>query len=105
VPGVGPKTAADLLKQFGSVAKLYERLDEVKSEKLRLALRNSAEAVWRNRKLVRLCEDLPCDFLPESLAERPADAGRLIELFRHWGFKGMLAALEPPLPERQAVLI
>jgi DNA polymerase I len=105
VPGVGPKTAADLLKQFGSVAKLYERLDEVKSEKLRLALRNSADAVQRNRKLVRLCEDLPCDFLPESLAERPADAGRLIELFRHWGFKGMLAALEPPLSERQAVLI
>jgi len=32
VPGVGPKTAAELLKQFGSVTALYERLDEVKSE-------------------------------------------------------------------------
>ena len=39
VPGVGPKTAADLLNQFGSVTRLYARLDEVKSEKLRAALR------------------------------------------------------------------
>lgn len=105
VPGIGPKTAADLLKQFGSVAKLYERLDEVKSEKLRQALRDSGDAVRRNGKLVRLCEDLPCDFSPESLAEKPTESGRLIELFRHWGFKGMLAALEPPLSEHQAVLI
>jgi DNA polymerase-1 len=105
VSGVGPKTAADLLKQFGSVAKIYERLDEVKSDRLRTALRAAAEAVRRNRELVRLREDLACEFLPESLAGKPADAGRLGELFRRWGFKGMLAALEPPVPERQAVLI
>ena len=43
VPGVGPKTAADLLNRFGSVAKLFARLDEVKSEKLRAALRGAAE--------------------------------------------------------------
>jgi DNA polymerase-1 len=105
VSGVGPKTAADLLKQFGSVAKIYERLDEVKSDRLRTALRAAAEAVRRNRELVRLREDLACEFLPESLAGKPADAGRLGELFRRWGFKGMLAALEQPVPECQAVLI
>jgi len=104
VPGVGPKTAADLLKQFGSVAKLYERLDEVKSEKLRASLRASAEAVRRNLELVRL-HDVPCDFLPEELLEKPADAGRLRELFARWGFKGMLAALEESSRVKQAVLI
>jgi len=106
VPGVGPKTAADLLNQFGSVAGLFQRLDEVKSEKIRGALRGSAEAVRRNRELVRLQDDLPCDFSPPELAEKPADAGRLRELFAGWGFKGMLAALESELPrERQAALI
>jgi len=104
VPGVGPKTAADLLKQFGSAAKLYERLDEVKSEKLRASLRASAEAVRRNLELVRLY-DVPCDFLPEELLEKPADAGRLRELFVRWGFKGMLAALEESSRVKQAVLI
>ena len=105
VSGVGPKTAAELLKQFGSVAQLYARLDGVKSEKLRAALRDAAGVVRRNQGLVRLRDDLPCEFLPEELAGKPADAGRLRELYRHWGFKGMLAALEGPAPERQAALI
>jgi DNA polymerase-1 len=106
VPGVGPKTAADLLKQFGSVENLFARLDEVKSEKVRGALRGAADAVRRNRELVRLKDDLPCDFSPAELAEKPADAGRLRELFARWGFRGMLAALEAETPrERQAALI
>jgi len=105
VPGVGPKTAAELLKQFGSVTALYERLDEVKSEKLRAALRGAADAVRRNRELVRLRDDLPCEFSPDALAQKPAEAGRLRELYQRWGFKGMLAAPEEPAREQQAVLI
>ncbi len=88
VPGVGPKTAAELLKQFGSVAQLYARLDEVKSEKLRAALRSAAGAVRRNRELVRLRDDLPCEFSPDELVEKPADAGRLRELYQALGFQG-----------------
>jgi DNA polymerase-1 len=94
-----------LLNRFDSVAGLYGRLEEVKSEKLREALRVSAKAVQRNLKLVRLQDDLPCEFSPGDLAEKPADAGRLIELFRQWGFNGMLKALEKPEDNRQAVLI
>jgi DNA polymerase-1 len=94
VPGVGSKTAAELLSQFGSVRGLYERLGEVKSEKLRAALRASADAVRRNGDLVRLRDDLPCEFSPDELAGKPADAGRLRELYRQWGFETLLAALE-----------
>lgn len=105
VPGIGPKTAADLLNRFSSVDGIYARLAEVKSEKLRAALRVSAAAVQRNLKLVRLQDDLPCDFSPEELTGKPADAGRLAELFRQWGFNGMLKALEVPAESRQAVLL
>ena len=102
VPGVGTKTAADLLNQFGSVEKLYARLDEVKSERLRAALRESKDVVRRNMKLVRLQDGLQCEFSPDELAEKPADTNRLRELYRRWGFKRLLAALDP---EWQAVLI
>jgi len=105
VRGVGPKTAAELLKQFGSVAQLYARLDGVKSEKLRAALRDAAGVVRRNQELVRLRDDLACEFSPGELAEKPADAGRLRELYQRWGFKGMLAALDESQREPQAVLI
>jgi DNA polymerase I len=105
VSGVGPKTAAGLLKQFGSVAELYKRLDEVKSEKLRAALRAATDTVRRNLELIRLHDDLPCEFSPESFAEKPADAGGLGELFRRWGFKGLLASLEESAQGQQTILI
>ena len=104
VPGVGPKTAADLLKQFGSVTALFGRLAEVKSEKLRAALLVSTEAVRRNLKLVQLHE-VPCEFQPAQLAVKPANREKLGELFRHWGFKGMIEALDRQRSGQQAELI
>jgi len=84
---------------------LYERLAEVKSEKLRANLRAAGDAVRRNRELVRLRGDLPCAFSPVALAEKPAEAVRLRELYRRWGFKTLLAALGEEAREGQAVLI
>lgn len=103
VPGVGPKTAAGLLQEFESVEKLFKRLDQVKSEKLRTSLLAAQEDVRRNQKLVRLSE-VPCQFEPEKLVVRPVDRETMRGLLRHWGFKGLLAELEAPSPS-QAELI
>jgi DNA polymerase I len=102
VPGVGPKTAAELLKQFGSVENLLARLSEIKSERLRAAVQGAAAAVVRNQKLVRL-PDVPCDFAPEKMAVGAGDEAALRRLFAGWGFRGMLAALGGG--EKQAELI
>ena len=104
VPGVGPKTAAGLLQEFGTVENLLGRLTEVKSEKIRAALTASAENVRRNLELVRL-QSVPCEFEPERLAARKPDAEKLRGLFRRWGFKGMLAELDARLHEQQTELI
>lgn len=104
VSGVGPKTAADLLKQFGSVAAIFDRLAEVKSERLRLALQGAVDVVRKNRELVRLHE-VACDFLPEKMQPQSPDHERLRGLFRHWGFKGMLAELDGMRLVQQAELI
>jgi DNA polymerase-1 len=104
VRGVGTKTAASLLQQFGSIAAMFDRLHEVKSEKLRVGLRDAVETVRRNLDLVRLHE-VPCEFAPEKLAVQPADCTKLRVLFQRWGFKGMLADLEAQRPEQQAELI
>jgi len=103
VPGVGPKTAAELLKQFGTVENLLARLDEVKSEKLRQSLRAAAAAVIRNQKLVRLPE-VPCGLVLEQLTVGGGDGAALHRLYAGWGFRGMLAALAAP-GEKQAELI
>ena len=104
VPGVGPKTAAGLLQQFGSVTALFDRLTEVKSARLRAALEQSVAVVHRNLKLVQLHE-VPCEFVPEQLAVKPADREQLRELFRRWGFKGMTEALDRQMSGQQAELI
>ena len=103
VPGVGPKTAADLLKQFGSVKALYDRLSEVKSDRIRGALQASAAAVKRNQELVRLRVDLTCDFSLEEMAGRGADAAQLGPMFKQWGFRSMLAELEASQARQEAL--
>lgn len=94
VPGVGPKTATELLRQFGSVAELYLRLAEVKSARIRAALQLAETDVRRNQQLVRLQDDLDCEFSPAALAEQPVNAARLVELFGVWGFRSLRAELE-----------
>jgi DNA polymerase-1 len=104
VPGVGPKTAVGLLQQFGSVTALLERLDEVRSDRLRAVLAEATEVLHRNLMLVRLPE-VPCVFVPEHLAARPAGREQLRGLFCRWGFKGMSGALDAAPELKQADLI
>jgi DNA polymerase I len=105
VPGIGPKTAAELLKQFGSVEDLFRRLDEVKSARVRGALTAAKDAVLRNRELVRLHE-VSCEFSADELAVKAPDEARLARLYERWGFKTLLAALkESASRDCQAVLI
>jgi len=93
VAGVGPKTATDLLRQFGSIDALYTRLPEVKSERIRANLQAAEGKVRRNQELIRLHTDMPCDFDLEQLAVRPSDPERLRPLYERWGFKTLLAQL------------
>lgn len=103
VQGVGPKTAAGLLREFGSVEALYARLAEVKSEKIAAALRASAAVVRKNLELVEL-RQVPCEFVPEKMKLQSPDQEKLKSLFRRWGFKGMLNELMGSLPGKTAEL-
>lgn len=104
VPGVGPKTATDLLQQFGSVAGLYAQLSEVKSARIRQALQTAEADVRRNQALVRLQTEVGGEFPAETLAVKPADAGQLAELFREWGFRSMQAELEAAQSRQQELI-
>jgi DNA polymerase-1 len=97
VPGVGPKTAKNLLGQFGSVDALYRRLEEVVPDRLRTSLQASEGLVRRNLQLVRLNADAPCQVSIEDLACKLVDAAALRQLFARWGFKSLLRELEQAL--------
>ncbi len=92
VPGVGPKTATDLLLRFGTVEQLYAQLSEVKSDRIRASLEGAAGAVRRNQQLIRL-QDEPWLAALDELTPRSPDEPKLRQLYRDWGFKSMLAQL------------
>jgi DNA polymerase-1 len=66
VPGIGEKTAAALLQQFGSMEALYERLDEIGSEKRRALLKEHEETARLSKRLATMVLDVP---LSEDLDE------------------------------------
>jgi len=94
VDGVGPKTAAELLKQFGTIDALYGRLAEVRSDRLRENLTKAAAAVRRNQEMVRLHEDTPVGVTLSELAVAGADTDGLRRLLEDWGFRSMVKELD-----------
>lgn len=81
VPGVGPKTAAKLLGEFGSLEKLFASLESVAGEKTRAALAAHRAEVERNVRLIRLRTDLVAGVDWDALRVQPAAAGPLREFF------------------------
>ena len=61
VPGIGEKTAAQLLQQFGSLEAMYERLDEIKSEKRRELLREHEDVARLSKRLATMVLDVPLE--------------------------------------------
>ena len=95
VPGVGPKTAAALVAQFGSVEALLERLAEVSNPRIRELIAGNVEVLRRNLRLVRLPRVLPAEWRGiETLARRPPEWDRLLALARSHGLKSLVTALE-----------
>ncbi len=58
VPGIGPKKAAELINQFGTLDNLYANLDDIKNERIRGLLRDNREMAYISRQLVTLKTDV-----------------------------------------------
>jgi DNA polymerase-1 len=80
IPGVGEKTASKWVREFGSLADLVDRVDEVKG-KAGEALRAALPDVLRNRRLTELVRDVPLPVAPEELVRRPFERERVHEVF------------------------
>ena len=93
VPGVGEKTASALVRQFGSIDQLLDRLEEVGKPKLRETLREHAEQARLSRELARLHTNCPVPFEPDQFRLAEPDPEQLRALFTEWGFSSLLAAL------------
>lgn len=96
VPGVGAKTAAELLRVHGSIDALLAHVAAVPRERIRQALESSREVLQRNVELVRLDTRVPG--LPDwrSSEVREGDAARLLEFFTRVEFGSMAKKVRQP---------
>ncbi|WP_030840834.1 DNA polymerase I [Streptomyces hygroscopicus] len=99
IPGVGEKTAAKWINQFGSFQELVERVDEVKG-KVGEKLRDHLESVKLNRQLTELVRDVELTAGPEGLERAPYNREALAVIldaleFRHQNFRDRIMAVDP----------
>lgn len=100
VPGVGPKTAAKLLMEFGSLDGLWSHLDAVAGEKTRAALAAHRADVERNVQLIQLRTDLVERVDWETLRVQPPDVAALQNFFQTLELHSLARELDeaPPPP-------
>jgi DNA polymerase I len=97
IPGVGEKTAAKWIMEFGSLAQLVDRVDEVKGragDKLREHLAD----VLRNRQLTELARDVSVGAAPRELTLAPWDREQLHQLFDTLQFRVLRERLQATFP-------
>jgi DNA polymerase I len=103
IPGVGEKTAAKWIMEFGSLAQLVDRVDEVKG-KAGDKLREHLAAVLLNRQLTELARDAPVGVGPHDLRPAPWDREQIHQLFDTLQFRVLRDRLYAELPDGIAAL-
>ncbi|MBT5481908.1 MAG: DNA polymerase I [Alphaproteobacteria bacterium] len=93
VPGIGIKTAAELINQFGDLDSLLAGAETIKQPKRRQNLVNFAEQARISRELVRLKDDVPLDNNIASLVRPHRDMDRLSAFLLGQGFNSLLASI------------
>ena len=87
VPGIGKKTAPELIQQFGSLEKLFANLATINRKKLYENLVENREKAFLSKRLATIKTDLPILFDPEKFRVPEPDTGRLYHLFTELEFK------------------
>lgn len=89
IPGVGPKTAADLIKQFGSVENIVANADKLKG-KLKERVEQFGEQALLSKKLATIITDVPIQLDEATLRYRGPDAEKLKPILEELEFKTMM---------------
>ncbi|NLG65498.1 MAG: DNA polymerase I, partial [Actinobacteria bacterium] len=93
VPGIGEKTAAALLQQFGSLEAVYDRLEEIGSEKRRALLLEYEEQARLSKRLATMALDVPVGLdVAALMAEAPyrLPAAEVEAVFARWEFASLV---------------
>ena len=98
VPGIGIKTAAELINQFGDLDSLLDAAETIKQPKRRENLLTFAEQARISRQLVQLKDDVDLPLSIDQLKTPKRDQDRLMAFLAEQGFKSLIASLGGAVP-------
>jgi DNA polymerase I len=93
VPGIGDKTAGQLIAQYGSLEGVLEHVDDLSPARAK-NLRENAEQARGSKVLATMRRDLPLDVDPAQLVLSPPDRSQLKEIFRRFEFRNLLGRVD-----------
>ena len=102
VPGIGVKTAAQLIQVYGDLDSLLARASEIKQPKRRQSLIEFAEQARLSRELVRLRDDVPTGVTVSQLLRQDPDPAQLLAFLDEQGFRSVIAKVQHRLTSGQA---
>jgi DNA polymerase-1 len=111
VPGIGEKTAAKLLQEFGTVENILANIDRISGKKRQENLHAFTGKVELTRNLVRLKTDVAIPLDWDAWKLQPPDVPKFVALCREWGFRRLAeqvaagAASEPSVPAPRTTFI
>ena len=102
VPGIGVKTAAQLIQAYGDLDSLLARASEIKQPKRRQSLIDFAGQARLSRELVRLRDDVPTEVTVPELRRQDPDLAQLLAFLDEQGFRSVIAKVQHRLTSGQA---
>jgi DNA polymerase I len=104
VPGIGVKTAAELINKYGTLEKLLDKAHEIKQNKRRETLLENKDKAIISKKLVTLMKDAPVERKIEEFQLKEIDKDKLYKFLREMEFNRLLSSVisaygEPALEE------
>ena len=94
VTGVGPKTAAELIRKFGSIEALYKRIDEVEKKNVKEKLERDKENAFMSRELVSIDTEMDLEFNSDLMILGKIDSVKLKKMFEEFEFVSFLEGMQ-----------
>jgi DNA polymerase I len=102
VPGIGDKTAAELLQRFGSLEEVLSHVDDISGAKRKQNLIDHAQDARTSKQLATAKRDIPLDLDLEAFISAPPDRSKLRDTFREYELREPLRRLEEALGSADA---
>jgi len=96
VPGVGDKTAAKLVQDFGSVEALLDRVDELPEGRLKTSIKANTDQIRLGKRMVTIVRDVPVELDLETARWTRYDYDKTRAVFDRFEFRQLLSRFPPP---------